>query len=93
MRTGTRLNPKPVESQRKPRNSKPYSLPESSGYPDSTKYGQLAFGILVDFYGHECVIVISGILGLASPLVSDFHIPSPTIGTHQYQRWPTTCFA
>jgi hypothetical protein len=40
--------------------------PESSGYPHGIKCGQLAFGILVDFYGYESVIVIFGILGLAS---------------------------
>jgi hypothetical protein len=40
--------------------------PESSGYPDGIKCSQLAFGILVDFYGYESVIVIFGILGLAS---------------------------
>lgn len=39
--------------------------PESSGYPDGIKCGQLAFGILVDIYGYEPVIVIFGILGLA----------------------------
>jgi hypothetical protein len=39
--------------------------PESSGYPDGIKCGQLAFGILVDIYGYEPVIVIFGIHGLA----------------------------